>query len=86
MDECLVYSPRLCVFLQMHIESIWYGMKENGSITIKDYRYSRDVVLCCVVLCCVVLCCGSVLGVCECIRGWRVCIPSLQVQIVCVQR
>ena len=57
MDECLVYSPRLCVFLQMHIESIWYGMKENGSITIKDYRYSRDVVLCCVVLCCVVLCC-----------------------------
>ena len=59
MDECLVYSRFRVFFLQMHIESIWYGMhiesiwygmKENGSITIKDYRYSRDVVLCCVVL------------------------------------
>lgn len=37
------------IWYGMHIESIWYGMKENGSITIKDYRYSRDVVLCCVV-------------------------------------
>ena len=72
------------IWYGMHIESIWYGMKENGSITIKDYRYSRDVVLCCVVE--VYLGCGSVLGVCECIRGWRVCIPLLQVQIVCVQR
>ena len=72
----LTDAYRIDMVYGMHIESIWYGMKENGSITIKDYRYSRDVVLCC----------GSVLGVCECIRGWRVCIPLLQVQIVCVQR
>ena len=40
---------------------------EREWITIKDYRYSRDVVLCC----------GSVLGVCECIRGWRVCMYTV---------
>jgi hypothetical protein len=57
VDECLVYTRFRVFFLQMHIESmVWNAYRidmvwnEREWITIKDYRYSRDVVLCCVVL------------------------------------